>query len=76
MSMRQMVQMNVSLNQKEIAVNENFEGRYYSPQQFIKLKQLLMNMQDKSVNLIRLKENGKFKVKQSINLVPIVYLDT
>ncbi|CAD8178265.1 unnamed protein product [Paramecium octaurelia] len=51
---------------KEVIPNQGNDGRNLFPQQYIKLKQLLLNRHNKYINCIRIIQNGEFKLEQII----------
>ncbi|CAD8123290.1 unnamed protein product [Paramecium sonneborni] len=51
---------------KDIIVNQGNDYNILFPQQYIKQKQLLVNRHNEYVNFIRKRENGEFKLEQSI----------
>ncbi|CAD8214500.1 unnamed protein product [Paramecium octaurelia] len=55
------------VKQKEIAVKSGNDCFWYFPQKYIKSKQLLLNKNGSSLNLIKIKENGEFIQEQIID---------
>ncbi|CAD8101483.1 unnamed protein product [Paramecium primaurelia] len=55
------------VKQKEIAVKFGKDCFWYFPQKYIQSKQLLLNKNGSSLNLIKIKENGEFLQEQIID---------